>query len=137
MSAEVEYYLLKRGGEKLLNSSIVKPGNLETSQFFGTRTKLVISCDIYSSSSTVMVLGKGRERKKIEATVWENEEDMDGREVKLREGRLTIKKPQELSLLLAERPRKKPAKQIIIGFSSSEDNIEEEVPQESRPLVLV
>lgn len=133
MSAEVEYYSIRGRQDKFEKSATVKPGNLETSEFFGPKARLVISCNIDGSSSMVTVLGNEEQYRKIRAKLLRDEKDREGVDLVL-QGRVSVVRPQELSLTFVE---EEPIKRIDIHFSSDEDRISEELPQELRPLALV
>lgn len=133
MSAEIEYYSIRGRLDKFERSSTIKPGSLETSEFFGPKARLVISCNIDGSSSIVTVLGNEEQYRKIRAKLLRDEKDKEGVELVL-QGRVSVVRPQELSLTLVE---EEPIKRIDIHFSSGEDRVSDELPQERRPLALV
>lgn len=138
MSAEVEYYYLNSRKDVPEKTSVIQPGHVETANFFGPAVKLLISCGIDNLSSSVMIfVSSPKVIRNLQAVVYEDENDNSGKIVPLEDSLITIEKPQELSLFLGKgRRRKRFLKGVYVYWLSDNLGIEDEFPQETRPLVL-
>lgn len=135
MSAEIDHFRLKRNGDDILvKTALVPPGEIEPVDFFGPKIKLLISCGIDNLSATAMFLGRNRGLRSIQAVIYKNEDDHEGEEVSIQNGKIKIEKPQELQLIFSGW-RYYPIKILDICFSS-EGGVREEVPQKTEPLLV-
>lgn len=142
MVAEIEQWRIEGSKDILERYEAIPSGSVEAIDFFGPEIKLLVSCGIDNLKTTVMILGESSSLRNIKATVFKSENDNDdGEDVKIDEGPCVIEKPWELSMLLFE-PRRdghnqRIIKEIVVYFPNDDSYLDDEIPQQSKPLILV
>jgi len=144
MSAEIEHFksLRNNGDETLEKTAVAFPMQIAHIDFFGPGNEVLVSCGPDNMSSMVMVNPKNIDLiANIQATIYRDSEDLDGVDVSLVGGRIKIENPQELCLVY-QRPSRSyshrvfPTRSLEIYFSSDSESSQDQLPGESRPLIL-
>ncbi len=138
MAAEVEYSRFRVRSKDMFNASTILPGDEQPTDFFGTSLTLIIACGMNNITSTVTLLaGRRRVLEHLKATLYKDENDERGKRVRFVDGKITIEKSQALSLALVRGARRKKLdRAAIIYLTPNEDTVHDELPLETRPLVL-
>lgn len=144
MSAEIEHFksLRNDGDETLEKTTSAFPMQIAHIDFFGSGNEVLVSCGPDSMSSMVMINPSNASLvENIWATVYQDSEDTEGADVGFVDGRIKIESPQELCLVY-QRPSRSgshrvfPRKSLEIYFSSDDQHSQDQLPGESKPLVL-
>lgn len=139
MSAEIEHFDLRENNDVLVGTTRVFPGSYESIDFFNPAAKLLVFGGVNNAVAILIDLrGLGADER-LEAIIYEDERDNEGSEVSLEGGRISIQRPQELSIFLLREEDEEDIteKELSVYWSGDDEDAEMEFPKESRPLVLV